>query len=179
MTTRDSRVDSTESSFREKLLEHVFVSELLQEAWLNRHQTVEVLRSEVDASGYDMVLECSGVIRHVQLKSSRAGAKTSRQNVNVKLAEKPCGCVVWLIFAEGVTPGRVELSYRFFGGHPGEPLCSDEKLRTFKVAKHTKGDASGQKSDRPSIRVIPKRDFLPEIPGIAELMDRLFGPAPR
>ena len=178
MTTPDSSTDYRESSFREKLLEHVFVSELLQEAWLNRYQTVEVLRSEVDASGYDLVLECNGVVRHVQLKSSRAGAKTSRQNVNVKLAKKPCGCVVWLIFAEGVTPGRVELSYLFFGGHPGEPLCSDEKLRAFKPATHTKGDATGYKAERPSICVIPKREFI-KIEGITDLMGKLFGLAPR
>jgi len=177
MTTRDSRVDYTESSFRAKLLEHVFVSELLQEAWLNRHQTVEVLRSEVDASGYDLVLECNGVIRHVQLKSSKADAKTSKQNVNIKLAEKPSGCVVWLIFAEGVTPGRVELSYLFFGGHPREPLCSDERLRTFKVATHTKGDATGHKAERPGSRVVPKSAFT-KIDSTRELLERLFGPLP-
>ncbi len=51
MTIRRQHASTTRNRcFREKLLEHVFVSELLQEAWLNRHQTVEVLRSEVDAS---------------------------------------------------------------------------------------------------------------------------------
>ena len=177
MTTRDSRLDYTESSFREKLLEHVFVSELLQEAWLNRHQTVEVLRSEVDDSGYDLVLECNGVIRHVQLKSSKADAKTSKQNVNIKLAEKPSGCVMWLVFQEDATAKRLKLHYLFFGGGPGRPLCEDEKLNSFKVGKHAKGDASGHKSERPSIRVIPKNKFT-NIRGMAELMDRLFGSAP-
>ena len=54
MLARDKASDYLESSFREKLLEHVFVSELLQEAWLGRGQTMEVLRSEVDAAGYDL-----------------------------------------------------------------------------------------------------------------------------
>lgn len=72
MLARDETFDYRESSFREKLLEHVFVSELLQEAWLGRRQTMEVLRSEVDAAGYDLVLECGGTIRYVQLKGSRA-----------------------------------------------------------------------------------------------------------
>ena len=173
MTTTDSSVDSTESSFREKLLEHVFVSELLQEAWLNRHQTVEVLRSEVDASGYDLVLECNGVIRHVQLKGSKADAKTSIQKVNIKLAEKPSGCVVWLLFKEDTRAGRLKLDYLFFGEGPDEPLSG---LDSLKVGRHTKADARGRKSERPSIRVIPKGQFT-RIPGMTELMDRLFGPA--
>ena len=44
---------STKSSFYEQLVEHVFVSEVLQEAWYAHGQIVEVLRSEIDASGYD------------------------------------------------------------------------------------------------------------------------------
>ena len=50
------------------MLEHVFVSELLQEAWFRYGMTIEVLHSEVDSAGYDIVLEFGGVIRHVQLK---------------------------------------------------------------------------------------------------------------
>lgn len=175
MTANENSIDSRESSFREKLLEHVFVSELLQEAWLNRKpQMVEVLRSEVDSSGYDLVLECNGVVRHVQLKSSRDGAKTSRQNVNVKLAKKPCGCVVWLNFAEAGTPKRVKLSYLFFGGRPGEPLCDDETLRGFQITKHTKGDATGHKAERPGSRVVPKSAFT-KIASTRELLEKLFG----
>jgi len=178
MTTPDSNADYRVSSFREKLLEHVFVSELLQEAWLGHDQTVEVLRSEVDASGYDLVLECNGVVRHVQLKSSWAGARTKRQNVNVKLAEKPCGCVVWLVFEKDNTrAGRLKLDYLFFGEGPREPLCSDETLRTLKVAKHAKGDATGYKAEKPGIRVVPKSAFT-RIDSTRELLERLFGPLP-
>jgi hypothetical protein len=168
-------VDYTESSFREKLLEHVFVSELLQEGWLNRHQTVEVLRSEVDNSGYDLVLECGDVTRHVQLKSSRADSRTARQTVNIKLARKPSGCVVWLLYKEDTTSGRVKLDYLFFGGGPDEPLPS---LGSFKVGRHTKADATGHKSERPGTRVIPKQRFV-ALCGIKELMDVLFGSTDR
>ena len=45
------------SLFYEQLVEHVFVSEIHQEAWYYFGETVEVLRSEVDSSGYDVVFE--------------------------------------------------------------------------------------------------------------------------
>ena len=167
--------DYTESSFREKLLEHVFVSDLLQEAWLNRHETVEVLRSEVDSFGYDLVLECNGVIRHVQLKSSRADSHTAQQTVNIKLAEKPSGCVVWLLFEEDTKSRRVKLDYLFFGSAPNEPFPS---LDPFRVGKHTRANAKGHKSERPGTCIIPKGQFT-KISGIAELMDRLFEPTGR
>lgn len=167
----NNKPDYLESNFREKLLEHVFVSEILQEAWINRNKTIEVLRSEVDSSGYDLVLECNGVIRHVQLKSSRKGSSTSRQKINVNLAKKPSGCVILMLFEEDEEKHKFNINYRFFGNGPNEPLPSLDK---FSVGKHTKANSEGKKSERPSIRVIPKGHFM-EINGIKELIDKLFG----
>src|ERR1041385_8618602 len=47
-----SEADYQKSSFFEKLMEHVFISEVLQETWYGFGKVVEVLRSEVDASGF-------------------------------------------------------------------------------------------------------------------------------
>ena len=49
--TLSSEDTSHKSSFYEQLVEHVFISELLQEVLYRFGRTVEVLRSEVDASG--------------------------------------------------------------------------------------------------------------------------------
>lgn len=168
---QDKQSDNTESSFREKLLEHAFVSELLQEAWFNRRKIVEVLRSEVDGSGYDLVLECDGIIRHVQLKSSRKDSSTPTQTVNMNLTKKPNGCVIWLLFEENIELHRVKIDYLFFGGYPGKPLHSLDK---YSVGRHTKANSKGYKSERPATRVIPKGEFT-KIGGIVELMDMLFG----
>jgi hypothetical protein len=46
---------------------------------------IEVLKSEVDRAGYDIVLEANGVIRHVQLESSFIGSKVREVSVNTKL----------------------------------------------------------------------------------------------
>ena len=159
------------STFYEQLVEHVFISEVLQEAWYYYGKTVEVLRSEVDASGYDVVLECNEVLRHVQLKTSRRESKTARQKVNIGLAAKPSGCIVWIVRSEDTESCRASLSYLFFGGASGTPLPS---LDGFKVATHTKGNAEGVKKERAAIRVIPKAKFTP-IATTRELVAVLFG----
>ena len=53
---------------------------------------VEILRSEFDAHGYDVVMSRGPVVRHVQLKTQASG----KISVGRALAEKPSGCVVWI-----------------------------------------------------------------------------------
>ena len=172
LTTRTSHKDTfLKSSFFEQLVEHVFISELLQEVYYRFGRTVEVLRSEIDASGYDVVFECNGVIRHVQLKTSTIHGKTSRQKVNVALAEKPSGCVVWIIRSEDNSDCRMRLTYRFFGGDPKQPLPS---IDDFPIAKHSKGNKDGVKAERPAIRIVNKGQFA-VIDTTTELAMRLFG----
>src|SRR5205823_2601130 len=93
-------VHSVHSSYREKLLEHLFIGEVLRYLWRQGITTAEFLRPEVDSGGYDLVIACNTVIRYIQLKSSHRGASTSKQNVNIRLADKPSGCVVWVVFEE-------------------------------------------------------------------------------
>ena len=155
-----------ESSYQEKLTEYVFLAELLQEAWLGRRRQIAVMRPDVDNAGYDLALECEGVIRHIQLKSSRWDAKTSRQGVNARLGDIPGGCVIWLFHR--YDGRRVRLEYQFFGGDPGElPELGD------KVAVHTKANAQGVKTIRPNRRVLNKGQFTP-VGGVGELIDTLF-----
>lgn len=158
------------SAFYEQLVEHVFISEVLQEAFYGFGNTVEVLRSEVDASGYDVVFECNGILRHIQLKTSKLNAKTRRQKVNSGLSKKPSGCVVWIIRQEDQESNRMNLSYLFFGGKPGRPLPN---LKYFPIAKHTKGE-KGKKKQRPSIRVVPKSKFK-SVSNTRALVEKLFG----
>src|SRR5258706_8200270 len=88
------------SSYREKLIEHLFVGELLKRSWLHHACALEVAKPEVDNSGYDLIAEVRGCVRHMQLKTSIIGGKTASQKVHTKLAEKPSGCVVWIYFNE-------------------------------------------------------------------------------
>jgi hypothetical protein len=169
--TNTSEDTYLKSSFYEQLVEHVFISEVLQEVWYSFGKTAEVLRSEVDAFGYDLVFDCNGVVRHVQLKASKHDAKASGQKVNVALEKKPSGCVVWVFRRGNQDTHRMELTYRFFGSEAGQQLPS---LDGFKVAKHSKGNAKGFKAERKAIRVVPKREFK-EIMDIRAVVETLFG----
>ncbi len=142
------------SSYREKLIEHLFVGELFKLSWNRGDCQLEIAKPEVDNSGYDIIGEAYGVVRHIQLKASYIGGKTARQKVHVKLADKPSGCVIWIYFDED----SLDLGpFLFFGGAPGDALPCIENT---KVAKHTKGDQDGFKAERPNIRELNKGQFL-------------------
>lgn len=158
-----------QSSYREKLVEHLFVGEMLKRCWRRGSCSLEIARPEVDNSGYDLVAEEDGVLRHIQLKATRRSGKAASQKVHVALAKKPFGCVVWIFFDED----SLDLGpFLFFGGRAGEPLPD---LSSFKVAKHTKGDATGRKAERPNIRAIPRSRFH-RYETLEELYVALFGP---
>ena len=128
---------------------------------------VEILKPQVDDAGYDLVIDCNSSIRHVQLKSSRIGAKRASVNISLKLAQKPSGCVIWVFF----DPSTLILGpFLWFGSPPGHPL---PEIEDFRVTKHTKGDAKGKKADRPGLRDVPKGRFE-RLASIDELIDRLF-----
>ena len=76
-----------ESGLREKVLEHLFVGDLLRCLWRKGARDIEVLRAEVDRAGYDLVLECNGVLRHVQ----DAVAGRTRRRALPGRARAPCG----------------------------------------------------------------------------------------
>ena len=123
-----------------------------------------------DRGCFDLVLEANGVMRHVQLKSSHRTAKTSRVTINVALARKPSGCVVWIRF----DPVSMELGpFLWFGGAPGAPLppLGD------RVGKHTKGDRNGVKAERPNIRILNRGEFE-VLPSMDAVVLKLFGLEP-
>src|ERR1700676_4044605 len=115
----EASAHSSDSSLREQALGHVFLGLLLTFMWRNGARDIEVLKSEVDRGGYDVVLESNGVIRHVQLKSSFRGSKVREVDVSTKLLRKPGGCILWLEFdRERLAVERVY----WFGGNTGTAL---------------------------------------------------------
>ncbi|MDF3072942.1 MAG: hypothetical protein K0S54_609 [Alphaproteobacteria bacterium] len=158
------------SSFLEKVLEHIFVGECLRRLWRRGIRNAEVLRSEVDGSGYDVVIEARGITRYIQLKASFNGAKASSQKVNAALVEKRGGCVVWL----GFDRDSLQLGpYRWFGADPSQRL----DLRDLKKAKHTKGDSTGKKKERANTFIIPGSRFE-RFQELDDLLERLFPSKP-
>ncbi len=155
------------SSFREKLVEHLFIGELLKLSWLEDSCSLEVAKPEVDNQGYDLIAEENGIIRHIQLKAAHLNAKVAKQTVHVALASKPSGCVVWVYFNEET----LQLGpFLFFGGPAGRPLPSLDEMR---VAKHSKANAEGFKAERPEIREVPKGQFV-KLETVEQVYARLF-----
>jgi hypothetical protein len=160
---------STHSSLREKVIEHLFVGQLLRHLWQQGARDMEVLRAEVDGAGYDFAIECDGVLRHVQLKASHHGASTREVSINAKLAKKPNGCVIWIHF----DPGTLELGpYLWFGGKTKTPLPNLGN----RLGRHSRANARGQKRTRPAIRRLEKRRFS-RLDTVADVAAALFGNA--
>lgn len=156
------------SSFREKLLEHLFVAELLKRSWREHSCDLEIAKPEVDSKGYDLIAENKGIVRHIQLKSTKRGGNAAAQNIHSALALKPSGCVVWLEFDELT----LELGpFRFLGGAPGAKLPS---LADYPIAKHTKANSEGKKTERPQLRRVKKSNFE-LVAAMDELYRVLFG----
>lgn len=155
------------SSGLEKVLEHRFIAELTSCLWLSGCRDFEVLRSEVDANGYDLAVEARGVLRHIQLKSMVRGGKKRHVTVNTRLGAKSAGCVIWYDY----DPATLDLGpFRWFGTLPGLglPDCGE------KVARHAKADATGSKGLRAGHRVVTRSRFT-EVPTVAKLLPFLFG----
>jgi hypothetical protein len=96
------------------------------------------------------------------------GGKRANVGVNLHLARRVGGCVIWL----HVDPHDLSLRrLGWFGGGPGEPLppLGDRAIR------HTKADATGYKAERPNHRVLPKGRFE-WVEAIKDLFDLLFAP---
>jgi hypothetical protein len=137
--------------------------------WVARVEGVQVLKPEVDAAGYDLVLALGKVIRHVQLKTMMKGGKARFQPVHESLAAQPSGCVVWIVLNEDLSFDH----FLWYGEAPGRPL---EELVKCKLAKRNRANAQGIKHARSSTRSVPKSAFEPVV-GMEALVQRLFGVA--
>lgn len=155
------------STLRERIVEHVFVGAALKRLWQRGITDVEVLRSEFDAGGYDLVMSRGKIIRHIQFKSVMAAGKAARTSISLKLAEKPSGCVIWIV----VTPSLDMDCFLWFGSEPGAPLPD---IRQFQMTRHSKGNAEGVKTERPGHRTIPRSKFE-TLSTLDTVLDRLFG----
>ena len=160
---------STFSSTREKVLEHRFIADTTAELWRRGVFDFAVSHSEVDNSGYDVIIEAGGITRHLQLKAMQVEGARRNFAFQLRLAQKSSGAAV-LMLHDPVTLAIA--SYRVFAGLPGERLPPLGE----KVARHAKGDATGHKAERPALRLVPLTSFVP-VATVSALVDRLFGPA--
>jgi hypothetical protein len=144
---------SINSTLREKIIEHLFAGEILRRLWQKGAVDPEILKSEFDAGGYDLVLTCRQVTRHIQLKVSIEGGARSEVNVNLRLSEKPSGCVIWIVVDDDLNLKN----FLWFGNQPGQPLPDVSDMN---VVKHRKSNAQGIKASRPGHRLVRRSKFI-------------------
>jgi hypothetical protein len=151
-------------------VEHIFVGKVLRWLWQRRVTDVEVLRSEFDAGGYDLAMSYKKIDRHIQFKTTLVGGKAADIKASRKLMNKPSGCIIWISVSQ-----KLELvSCRWLGGPPGKPFPD---IGLMNKARHTKGNAKGEKKERPEHRIIPRASFDPPC-SFDEIMQRLFRKLP-
>lgn len=151
------------SHYREKVLEHTFIAELLQHCAFARpgRLKVDVLHAEVDEGGYDLVLMAKGRTRHVQLKSTVVGASKKQVRVNAVLANYAEWCVIWFDWRVSDV-GCLDLSYRWLDSEsPGElDHRVDESGNWNLTPTNFEGSEKGPSLD---IQAITTRLFRPRI----------------
>jgi hypothetical protein len=156
----------THSTLRERVVEHVFVGEALRTLWRRGVLHVEVLRSEFDAHGYDLVMVRRRIMRHIQFKTG-TGKRPGEVSVGQALATKASGCVIWIHVNDYLEMGP----YFWFGGLPGEPLPSMEEFANPLRATHNK---AGVRPVRQNHRLVPAEKFE-KIDNLEEVLVRLLG----
>lgn len=155
------------SVLRDRTIEHLLIGRLLQRLWCNGNTNVEILRSEFDRGGYDLVADAGAIVRHIQLKCSKTQAAAAGQKISLNLSQKPSGCVLWIVVDEELNFDH----FLWFGGLPGEPLPD---ILRMPVAKHVKANAQGIKSERANLRIVSKGKFA-RLETLDDVLDRLFG----
>lgn len=161
--------DSTHSLLRERIIEHGFVGDVLRHLWRRGVTDVEVLRSEFDSHGYDLVMARGRMVRHLQLKTGTS-AKPANVSVSLALGTKPSGCVLWIHVNDNLDMGP----FFWFGGAPGHALPSIETFKTARRATHNK---SGVRPERINHRLIPPNRFK-RLENLDDVLVELFGQLP-
>ena len=102
-----------------------------------------------------------------EIRKAKAGLLARSVNVNIALAAKPSGCVIWIRF----NPATMVLGpYLWFGGTCGErlPDLGD------RVSRQPRADSTGRKAERPGMRKLARTRFK-SIEGIDGVARALFG----
>ena len=162
----DLALHSLHSTLRERIVEHVFVGESLRALWRQGVVDVEVLRSEFDAHGYDLVMGRGAIVRHIQFKTG-IRKRPSTVSVSQSLALKPSGCVIWICVDLDLNMGP----FWWFGGKPGASLPD---MSVYPNPKRIGRRETGERPMRTNHRLVPASKFQ-RVDTLDALLELLFG----
>jgi hypothetical protein len=158
--------NSIHSTLRERIVEHVFVGEVLRMLWRRGITNVEVMRPEFDAHGYDLVMVRKKIVRHIQFKTGKSKNPVD-VSVSRLLASAPSGCVIWIRVTDALDLGP----FFWFGGAPGVRLPPIDK---FEVPRRATRNKQGEQPLRLNHRLIPNAKFK-QLRTLDDVLVALFG----
>lgn len=168
---RDIRINALaeRSSYVENVLRHALVSELSSIMWQRDPLTgLQVFNSEVDNSGFDLVLTLGPLVRYIQLKQAHEDKVPTHCSVRVSFAKMRGSCVV--LMSHALATLRL-VEFRFFGSAPSAPMVCIENMRLSKSPGRR--NAAGERKVRANYRDVPVKYFEGPLTA-AELADVLF-----
>lgn len=167
---RTNRIISKKSVFFEKLIEHRFIADIMMLGWFHHNKEVRILHCEIDNTGFDILINCGGIDRYIQLKTSDYSSKRSYQKFNTTLLQKQNPCIIWITYYFNPEKRDLDLRYLFWGKEIGQRTPG---ITQFGIGK-TKTNSQGIKKELAHIRNIPRGHFHEVPPG--KLFEKLFGP---
>lgn len=172
---RDNRIKALaeRSSYIENVLRHTLVANLSSLVWSrDPFSALQVFNSEVDDSGFDIVLGLGTQVRYVQLKQAHEDKIPTHCSVRLSFSNLPGSCVVLMSH----TLAELRLTkFRFFGGAPNERMSNIEAMRQPKAPGRR--NAAGERKVRANYRDVPVKQFQGPL-SAAELLDVLFPVVP-
>ena len=143
----------------EAALKHAFLWRVYSELWRRDPSTrLLVFDSEIDDSGFDVVLTVGSYTRHLQLKCSIVGSKTQSVTLRQSLCDLQGGSVIWMEYDRSTL--KVQKYHLFAYSNPLEPLS----FTKFPLAKTVRTNSTGFKKTRQAVHIVPKRAFRQDLP---------------
>jgi len=107
------------SVFFENLLEHRFLFDLRRELVLaDPPQLLNVLKSDVDAFGFDLVLSVASRSLHAQMKTRSGAPPPNPYELSESLWSLPNACAIWMLY----DPAKLEPMSYYLLGLPMPPI---------------------------------------------------------
>jgi len=157
------------SSYVENVLVHRLVADLASELWhRDPNLPLHIFNSEVDDSGFDLVLAYANKLRYIQVKQVHLNGKAKKFSVRLEFTRLPGSCVVVVVHSESELQAA---HFLFFGGSASEPMANVEGEKA-SVSPIKRGE-DGKKKVRPNYRDIPRKKFRGPL-NTRELLDALF-----
>lgn len=162
-----SNKNSVHSHLRERIVEHLFLGSMLRELWSRDILDIEVLRSEFDAHGYDVVLARGQLVRHVQLRTRGHKNRPGKVSVCEALGLKPSGCVIVISINDKLDLGP----FYWFGGDELGPL---PEITKYPLRKSLKRTGNGERPNRKRHRDVPGSKFV-KVENLDGIIEKLLG----